>query len=123
VSDDKPARDKAEPLRELLSGGLVKRSDFKIAESAIVNRWNIPPEIRQKIVDDCTAMVLSPDTKHRTRIAATRVLAQLDMVNVARERLEAGVDTINAQVIQVRLDEKSEARKAVSEILHEDYDG
>ena len=66
----------------VLGGGA--RSDARMVERAIREKWPITDEIRQ-LATQQMAITVGRSESERARVAAARVLAQFDRVNVQRE--------------------------------------
>ena len=60
---------------------IVKRSEMKLVEQAVGNRWPITQEYRALCVARMMQILADPATNARTAISATRALAALDSLN------------------------------------------
>ena len=59
----------------------MKRSEMKMIEQAVGNRWPITQEYRALCVARMMQILADPSTNARTAISATRALAALDSLN------------------------------------------
>lgn len=91
-------------FKELFSNPNKFKSDCKMVESAMTNKYPITPEIRQLIVAKM-AVALGKSPKLREQIAASRVLLAVDQLNSKRE-----ADEETARGRKELLDEHRRAR-------------
>ena len=78
-----------------------ERADVRLLERAIKERWPIDDKIRRLALGR-VAVIAANSTQERNRIAATRVLVQMDQINAAREiaaaRMEGGPSALHQHV-------------------------
>jgi hypothetical protein len=70
---------------------------LKVLEKAVRGRFPMSTEERRKCVDSCLDVLeKSPNPRHK--IAAARVLVQMDGLNLEQEKRDAGGETLNVNV-------------------------
>lgn len=69
----------------------MRRSDMKLIETAIKQRWEFTDEYKKGIVTEMVRIVANPKAPERSKIAAARVLAQLEAQNQADEHKQADI--------------------------------
>lgn len=78
---------KAEAIMPAFSETRTPKQDARMIQRAILNRWPINEEIRQKIVSQMSA-IASHGESDRDRIGAARVLVSADSLNLQGEKLD-----------------------------------
>lgn len=68
----------------------ISRSDMKMYEQAISNRWPIDASRRQSIVDQLSAIVADPKASSREKTAAARALISAERQNQLDEHHRQG---------------------------------
>lgn len=64
---------------------IQSRKDIRLIGRAVRERWPISTEFRARIVAQLMTIVMSPEASDRDIVAATRVLASIDKMNVDLE--------------------------------------
>jgi hypothetical protein len=107
--------------REGSGDGLTPRESFGLAEKAAKNRWPISDEMRADVIRVAQETLSDPNTRPRDRNAAMRVLASFDALNVARERIDSGID--EGPSVSVRFDKSGGGgiQKVIGAFLREGY--
>lgn len=85
----------------ILGDGELKAGKYnmRLVNRAIRNGWNVPQEVKARVVKQMSKIV-SQSEEERNKIAAAKVLVSADSVDVAREKMEqpqAGT-TVNVAV-------------------------
>lgn len=77
-------------------GDTPSRADLALIEQAARHRWPMRAEFRQSLINRLWTLALDPDSKERTIVRVSRVLALFDRVNLQAEIAGAGPDVAAA---------------------------
>lgn len=83
---------------EIISDPHHVRSDLRLLQRAIKNRWPISDEMREKTVKAVYALIDSGTCEERWLINAAKVLAQMDGLNARREEASGGKNNVTVNV-------------------------
>ena len=64
----------------------MKRSDIQLIAQAVKKRWPISDEYRTALVQQMIMLVGNPETSDRAKIAATKILTEMERQNQSDER-------------------------------------
>ena len=64
----------------------MKRSEIKLIAQAVKKRWPISEEYRTALVQQMIMLVGNPETSDRAKIAATKILTEMEKQNQSDER-------------------------------------
>lgn len=76
------------------------RSDTRLEERAIRERWPIPPAARVNILRRLLGILRDPKATKRDLINAARVLATLDGINLKQMELDIASGVSNAEAME-----------------------
>lgn len=64
------------------------------------SRWNIPPRLRQRVVDLIEHVIEDPDANYVTKLQAAELSVKIDMADLAAEKLEVELEPAGAEKLQ-----------------------
>lgn len=64
----------------------MKRSELQLIAQAVKKRWPISDEYRTALVQQMIMLVGNPETSDRAKIAATKILTEMEKQNQSDER-------------------------------------
>jgi hypothetical protein len=89
---------------------LSKISDMKLVGRAVKDRWPVSDEMRKRIVDSLMTVLVTGEP--REIVAATRVLASIDKMNVD---LQNAAEQMDIEELKIELAFRLAQQKAVIE--------
>jgi hypothetical protein len=64
------------------------------------SRWNIPPRLRQRVVDLIEHVIEDPDANYGTKLQAAELSIKIDMADLAAEKLEMDLEPVGTEKLQ-----------------------
>jgi hypothetical protein len=95
---------------------IQSRKDIKLIGRAVRERWPIKPEFRAQIIAKLMTVVMASDASDRDVVAATRVLASIDKMNMDLEKAmdSLTIDDLKDE-LKSRLMDLAQAQEALND--------
>jgi hypothetical protein len=106
--------------------------DLRLIRRAIVNGWNVPPDIKRTVIEEMSRIVAGKNERGepievsaRNRISAARVLVAADSVDARVEAVSRATTQVNVNVsneTRINLDRLTDAELEALERIHRKLD-